>query len=259
MESLKGKVVIVTGASSGIGQGVAVQMASLGCKLSISGRNMDNLNKTAEMCKSKGIQDENMLLLKVDVTNDDDLKNLVDKTVNKFGCIDVLVNNAGIVKNGTIENTELNDYDEVMNLNARSVFRLMNLTVPHLIKTKGNIVNISSVAGICSFPNVLPYCVSKAAVDQLTKCAALDLASKQVRVNAVNPGVIVTDIHKRGGMDDVTYQKFLEHSKTTHALGRAGQTEEVSSVVAFLASDAASFMTGCTLPVDGGRHAMTPR
>jgi NAD(P)-dependent dehydrogenase (short-subunit alcohol dehydrogenase family) len=110
----------------------------------------------------------------------------------------------------------------MMNVNLRSVFSLMQLATPHLIQTKGNIVNISSVTGLRSFPGVLAYCVSKAAVDQLTRCAALELASKGVRVNAVNPGVVVTDIHKRGGMNEENYEKFLEHSKTTHPLGRVG-------------------------------------
>jgi len=96
-------------------------------------------------------------------------------------------------------------------------------------------------------------------VDQFTRCVALELAAKGVRVNCVNPGVTVTNLHARGGMDPETYKKFLEHSKTTHALGRPGDVKEVAAAIAFLASDAASFSTGVSLPVDGGRHAMCPR
>ncbi|KAE9551651.1 hypothetical protein FO519_005149 [Halicephalobus sp. NKZ332] len=109
------------------------------------------------------------------------------------------------------------------------------------------------------FPNVLAYNVSKAGVDHLTRCVALELAAKGVRVNCVNPGVTVTELHKRSGMDKDRYAAFLEHSKTTHALGRPGEAVEVARAIAFLASDAASFITGATLPVDGGRHAMCPR
>src|SRR5437588_6819469 len=129
----------------------------------------------------------------------------------------------------------------------------MQLAAPHLIRTHGNIVNISSVTGLRSFPGVLAYCVSKAGVDQLTRCAALELASKGVRVNAVNPGVVVTEIHKRGGMSDEDYENFLEHSKTTHPLGRVGQPREIAELVFFLASDKASWITGATYSIDGGR------
>lgn len=131
--------------------------------------------------------------------------------------------------------------------------------MPHLIKTQGNIVNISSVNGIRSFPGVLAYNISKAALDQFTRCTALELAPKKVRVNSVNPGVIITNIHKRGGMDEEAYKNFLERAKTTHALGRPGTVDEVSEAIQFLASDSASFITGASLPVDGGRHAMCPR
>ncbi len=122
--------------------------------------------------------------------------------------IDVLVNAAGIILNGSIENTTLEDWDEMMNINLRAVFFMMQQCVPHLEKTKGNVVNVSSVAGLRSFPNVLAYCVSKAAIDQLTRCSAHELAPKGIRVNAVNPGVVVTSLHKRGGMADEAYQNF---------------------------------------------------
>ena len=123
----------------------------------------------------------------------------------------------------------------------------------------GNVVNVSSVNGIRSFPGVLAYCVSKSAVDQLTHCTALDLAPKQVRVNSVCPGVVTTGLHLRSGMDQQQFEAFLERSKTTHALGRPGEADEVASTITFLASECASFITGVSLPVDGGRHAMCPR
>merc|ERR1739844_821345 len=160
---------------------------------------------------------------------------------------------------GSIETTSLDQYDAVMNTNVRSLYHLTMLTAPHLIKTKGNIVNVSSVNGIRSFPGVLAYNLSKAAVDQFTRCVALELAPKQVRVNCVNPGVTITELQKRGGLNEEAYANFLEKSKQTHALGRPGEAEEVAKAIAFLASDDASFSTGISLPVDGGRHAMCPR
>ncbi|KAB7501306.1 Tropinone reductase 2 [Armadillidium nasatum] len=146
-----------------------------------------------------------------------------------------------------------------MNTNVRSIYHLTMLAVPHLIKTQGNIVNVSSVNGVRSFAGVLAYSMSKATVDQMTRCAALDLAPKKVRVNSVNPGVVITNLHKRSGQNEEQYSAFLERSKATHALGRPGDPIEVASAIAFLASDQASFITGVSLPVDGGRHAMCPR
>jgi NAD(P)-dependent dehydrogenase (short-subunit alcohol dehydrogenase family) len=165
----------------------------------------------------------------------------------------VLVNAAGIISNGTIESTALDDWDAMMNVNLRSVFHLMQLSVPHLERRPGNVVNVSSVTGLRAFPGVLAYCVSKAGVDQLTRCAALELAPKGVRVNAVNPGVVVTDIHKRGGMAEEKYEAFLQHSKTTHPLGRVGAADEVAELILFLASDRAAWITGATYSIDGGR------
>lgn len=251
------KVIIVTGSSSGIGASAAVHFAELGGLLTLVGRNIDKLQETAN--KIQAIKGQIPLTIKAEMSNEEDVKLIVGETLAKYGKIDVLVNNAGVLETGTIENTTLEQYDRVMNTNVRAIYQLTMLAVPELIKTKGSIVNVSSVNGIRSFPGVLAYNVSKAAVDQFTRCVALELALKGVRCNSVNPGVIVTEIHKRGGMDEETYAKFLEHSRTTHAMGRPGQVDEVSGVIAFLASDKASFITGASLPVDGGRHAMCPR
>src|SRR5690606_41087010 len=156
-------------------------------------------------------------------------------------------------KDGSIEDTTLDEWDKMMQINLRSVFYLMQKCVPHLEKTKGNVVNVSSVTGLRAFPGVLAYCVSKAAVDQLTRCTALELAPKGIRVNAVNPGVVVSNLHRRGGMEEKAYEAFLEHSKTTHPLGRPGQPRDVAELIYFLASDSASWITGVTYEVDGGR------
>ena len=193
------------------------------------------------------------MTIAADVTNNTEIHQAIAETIDKFGRLDVLVNAAGHISTGSIEETSLAAWDAMMNVNLRAVFQLMQLAAPHLIKTKGNIVNVSSVTGLRSFPGVLAYCVSKAGVDQLTRCAALELAPKGVRVNAVNPGVVITEIHKRGGMSEEDYASFLEHSKTTHPLGRVGDPKEIAELVFFLASKQASWITGATYQIDGGR------
>lgn len=253
-----GKVVLITGASSGIGSAAAKQFAALGANLALAGRNLDNLNEIASQCAPQSGA-KPPLVLTGELTNEVDTENILNKTITHFGRLDVLVNNAGILQTGSIENTNLQQYDLVMNTNVRSIYHLTTLAVPHLIKTKGNVVNVSSVNGIRAFPGVLAYCMSKSAVDHFTRCAALDLAPKQVRVNSVNPGVTITNLHKRGGMGQEQYEAFLKRSVETHALGRPGQPEEVAKAILYLASEDASFVTGASIPVDGGRHAMCPR
>ncbi|XP_074640033.1 3-oxoacyl-[acyl-carrier-protein] reductase FabG-like [Tubulanus polymorphus] len=252
---LSGKVALITGASSGIGAATAVLFSKLGSKVILTGRNENNLKVTADNCDGA----HKPFLCPGDLTNDSDVVKIMKKSLEHHGKLDILVNNAGIMGTGSIENTPLEQFDKLMATNMRQVYHLTMLAVPHLIKTQGNIVNVSSVNGLRAFAGVLPYCVSKAAVDQFTRCVALDLAPKNVRVNSVNPGVVVTELQKRGGLDEQAYLQFLERSKTTHALGRPGQPDEVAQTIAFLASDNASFITGATLPVDGGRQAMCPR
>jgi NAD(P)-dependent dehydrogenase (short-subunit alcohol dehydrogenase family) len=178
---------------------------------------------------------------------------VVRAVVDRWGGIDVLVNAAGIIASGTIETTTLEEWDRMFAINTRAVFYLMHVCTPYLVERKGNIVNVSSVTGLRAFPNVLAYCASKAAVDHLTRAAALELAPKGVRVNAVNPGVVVTELHRRGGMDEKAYAEFLERSKSTHPLGRVGKPEEVADLILFLASPHAGWITGDTISIDGGR------
>ena len=180
-----GKIVIITGASSGIGARTAQKFSRLGANLCLTGRKLENLEKVASECESKST-----FIVPGDITNPDDTKKIVEAAIKKYGKIDILVNNAGIIETGTIENTSLEQYDRVMNTNIKAIYHLTMLAVPHLIKTEGNIVNVSSVNGIRSFPGVLAYNLSKAAVDQFTRCVALELAPKNVRVNSVNPGLL---------------------------------------------------------------------
>lgn len=245
-----GKVAVVTGATSGIGHACAVGFANEGANVVCVGRKEEALKTVADEVRSAGAE---ALTIRADLSVDSEADRVIDESVEAFGGIDVLVNAAGFLTTGTIETTAIDSWDEMMNVNVRAVFRLMQRSLPSLIERRGNIVNVSSVTGLRSFPGVLAYCVSKAAVDQLTRCSALELAAKGVRVNAVNPGVVVTEIHKRGGMNNEAYAAFLEHSKTTHPLGRTGRPEEIAALVLFLASDDASWVTGATYSIDGGR------
>ncbi|KAJ8314815.1 hypothetical protein KUTeg_006965 [Tegillarca granosa] len=224
--NLAGKVALITGASSGIGAATAVLFSKLGATLALTGRKQDNLDRVGNLCSENS--KTKPLLLQADLVIEDDAKKVVESTVQHFGKLHILVNCAGILELGNIENTSLEQYDRMFNINVRAIYHLTMLAVPHIVQTKGNI-----------FPNVLAYNMSKSAVD--------------------HPGVTVTELQKRGGLDEEAYAKFLERTKETHALGRAGQPEEVARAIAFLASDDASFITGASLPVDGGRHAMCPR
>lgn len=258
--SFKDKVILITGASSGIGAATAIYFAQRGATLSLTGRNQENLQKTATEClKVLPPGTVEPLLIQADVTTD--TERIMVQTIEHFGRLNILINNAGIVAFNTIETTSMAEYDEIMATNLRSVYHLTMLAVPHLIKTQGNIVNVSSLYGLRSPPGTLAYCVSKAALDQFTNCTSLELAPKKVRVNSVNPGVIImTDIQRRGGMSDASYQAYLESVKTTYPLGRLGQPEEVAEAIGFLASDEhAGYLTGVKLPVDGGLFNQCPR
>lgn len=251
------KVVLVTGGSSGIGAATASLLTAEGAYVILTGRNEKNLQKVSEKCYKDSWNRPN--IVPGDLTKEDDVKRIMETSLGFHNKIDILINNAGILEMGSIENTSLEQFDRLINTNVRSMYQLTMLAVPHLIKSQGNIVNVSSVNGLRPFANVLSYNISKAAVNQLTQSVAMELASKNVRVNAVNPGVVITELQKRGGLSQEDYEKFLIRSQETHPLGRPGLTHEVAEAIAFLASDKASFITGVTLPVDGGRHALSPR
>jgi NAD(P)-dependent dehydrogenase (short-subunit alcohol dehydrogenase family) len=249
-------VVIVTGASSGIGRAAAQRFGRAGASLVAVGRDQGALESAVRDVEAAGGRGE---VVVADVTAADAPARIVERALERFGAITTVVNAAGIIGSGTVETTGDEAWDAMMDINVRAPFRLMRAATPALVASKGSVVNVSSVTGLRAFPGVLAYCVSKAAIDQLTRCAALELAAKGVRVNAVNPGVTISNLHRRGGMSEENYAAFLTRSRETHPLGRPGSPEEIAELCFFLASPAAGWITGETIAIDGGRHLTCAR
>lgn len=261
---LAGKRAVVTGATSGIGMATARNFVAQGAKVVFTGRNVDVIRTLESELGCSGIP--------ADLTQEGECKRIVAEAADRLGGLDILVNCAGVLYGAPIQNTTLEIWDKNFAGNTRSVFEMMQHAIPHLQasvaarKEAGNshctsaILNVSSVNGLQSFGGTAAYCASKAATDQLTRCAAVDLAASGVRVNAVNPGVIVTELQKRGGLSDEAYEGFLKRSReVTHPLGRVGTPEEVADLIAFLCSDKAGFITGDCVAIDGGRACLGAR
>ncbi|RKZ14655.1 hypothetical protein DRQ53_11020 [bacterium] len=239
----KDHVALVTGASSGIGGATARLMLKRGATVIATGRNAESL---AEL--------DGALAFPGDLTDASFRGRLVEFASGAGkGRLDSLINAAGIIGTGSIETTTLDSFDNMMDINVRSLLDLTQRCVQMLKVARGSIVNVSSVTGTRAFPGVLDYCVSKAAVDQMTRCIALDLAGDSVRCNAVNPGVVRTNLHRNGGMSEDDYAGFVERSAQTHPLGRIGEPEEVAEMIAFLAGNRSAWITGECIAVDGGR------
>jgi len=248
--------VVVTGATSGIGRATTLRLARDGAWVFAVGRKAPAL---AEVARAVELAGGRCTPIEADVTAPAAPDAIAEAVRAAGGRLDALVNAAGIIANGSIENTSDADWDVMLDVNLRAPFRLTRALTPLLIASRGSVVNVSSVTGLRAFPGVLAYCVSKAGVDQLTRCAALELAPHGVRVNAVNPGVTVTDLHRRSGIDEEKYAAFLERSKTTHPLGRTGEPDEIAELICFLASARAGWITGETISIDGGRHLTCAR
>ncbi|MBT8243549.1 MAG: SDR family oxidoreductase [Nitrosopumilus sp.] len=241
---LSGKVALVTGGSRGIGFATAKILAENGATVIITSKNQERLEKaSSEIPNSIGIV--------ADIRNKEEVKNVVNKIIEKFGKIDILVNNAGIFpKIKELHNIDEDEWNEVLDVNLTGQFRFTKETIPYLQKTSGSIINISSDAGLKAYQgfNADAYSASKAALILLTKCWALEYAKDKIRVNCICPGVVDTDMTK----PFLKTQKDKEFMNADHPIGRIGQPEEVGKAVLYFASDDASWTTGAILAVDGG-------
>lgn len=241
--SLNGKVVLITGAASGIGAETARHFGKMGAKLSIIDLNGKQLNEVADEITKAGALKP--LPIVADINKDSE--RIINETIKHFGQLDVLINNAGIFGSDSVAEFDVSRFDRIMNTNLRSMIVLTHLAVPHLKKTKGNIVNVSSISGTAAFGEFMSYGISKAGVIQFTKCSAVALASKGIRVNAIAPGIIRTPIFSAIGS---TANATFEHFKGQTLVKRPGEPSEIASGIAYLATE--PFVNGIVLPVDGG-------
>jgi len=250
----KNKVIVITGSSNGIGAGTAVKFAQEGAAaITIHGRQEAALNAVKEKIEKANGQTKVHLVVG-DVTDKSVLERLVNETVSKFGKLDILVNNAGFSNPPQpLSQTPITEFDKMFNVNVRSMVILTQLAIPHLIKTKGNIVNTSSVGSIRANALLAFYCMSKTAMDHFTRCLAVELGPKGVRVNAINPGLIPdTDFAAKVGANAEQLEQHVNYVVPRTPLRRVGYVEEIADAIAFVASDKASFITGTCNMVDGG-------
>jgi NAD(P)-dependent dehydrogenase (short-subunit alcohol dehydrogenase family) len=250
MSEFKGKVALVTGGTSGIGRAAAISFARAGANVVIAGRRQAEGEQTVAAAKKANGSVE-AIFVKTDVAKAEQVKALVDATIAKFGRLDYAFNNAGVegVAAPLVDQTEAN-YDAVFDANVRGVFLSMKYEIPAMLKNGGGaIVNNSSIAGIVGFPGVSLYTASKHAVLGLTKAAALEYSKAGIRVNAVSPAAIETDMLNRFIGDNADFKAQMV---AMHPIGRLGKAQEIADPVVWLCSNAASFITGQTLTIDGG-------
>lgn len=261
--NLNDKVAIVTGGSKGIGKGIAESLAAEGCNLSICARHKDELDQTARELEEHGVD---VLAVKADLTKEKDIQKVVDETLDEFGTVDILVNNAGTVgKPGTIDEVSVQEWRELFELNLFAVVSITKKVLPIMQEQGwGRIINISSENGTQPYPDMIHYSASKGALDNFSKGLSKQYAEDGILVNTVSPAFIETPLvnemmQQAAGEQGITkeqaVQQFLQNNRPHIELGRPGKIEEVGPIVAFLASEKASFINGSDYRVDGGSVA----
>ena len=243
-----GEVALVTGGSSGIGRAAGLAFAAQGARVVFADRRSEESAETVRLIQAAG---GDSTVVKTDVTKDTEVEELVRRAVERYGALNFAFNNAGIGGDAFVPVAKYSEamWDEVIDINLKGVFLCMKYEIPHIVESKGAIVNMASVAGLCGGCLGAAYYASKHGVVGLTKAVAMEYADKGVRVNAVAPGVIQTPMAERAFFHDAA---LTARVTSMHALGRLGTPEEVASAVVWLCSKGSSFITGHTLPVDGG-------
>lgn len=250
-ERLNGKIGIVTGAGSGIGRACAIALAREGARVALIGRRKDRIEEVAHAIGDRAFP------IAADVSSKSDLDHLLDATISHFGGLNFLLNNAGVLHTGNAEQITEEQWDDTFNVNVRSVWLLSRAALPHLRKSAGgSIINIASTLGLVGAKNRAAYAPSKGAVIQLTKSMAVDHGHENIRVNAICPSFVESELTARviaKAGDPVTARR---ERIAAHPIGRLGEPEDIAGLAVYLASDESSWMTGAILPIDGGYLAV---
>ncbi|KAF1752692.1 hypothetical protein GCK72_019247 [Caenorhabditis remanei] len=260
-----GKTVIITGSSNGIGRSAALLFAQEGANVTITGRNSDRLEETRQLLLKSGVSEKNINSVVADVTTASGQDQLINTTLAKFAKIDILINNAGAsipdATGATGIDQGIDIYQKTLQLNLQSVIEMTKKVKPHLIETKGEIVNISSIAGGShAQPDFIYYSCAKSALDQFTRSSAIDLIKYGIRVNSVSPGVVATGFIGAAGLDNEAAKKFYKHMaahKECIPAGVAGKPEDIANIILFLADrKLSSYIIGQSIVADGGSTLM---
>ena len=248
---LKGKIAIITGAGSGIGRACALALAHEGARIALVGRRKKPLEKVAAEIGSSG------LVLAADISQQGEAERIVEQTVSHFGGLNVLLNNAGVLHVGTAERITEEQWDQTFNVNVRAVWLLSRAVLPAMRKAgSGSIINMASVLGINGARNRAAYAASKGAVVLLTKCMAIDCGQEQIRVNAICPSFVETDLTAAVISQAPDPNSVRAERISVHPLGRLGQPQDIAGLAVYLASNDSSWVTGSIFPVDGGYLAL---
>jgi len=244
---LNNKTAIITGGATGIGLACARLFTREGARVAIFGRRQDRLDQARKQIG------DSVLAVQGDITHEQDIQRLVDTTLKELGQVDILINNAGTFTGGPLHETDAEAWDRVFNINMTGVFQLTRRVLPSMVEQgSGSIIHISSILGIVAMPQTAAYNASKGALNQFSKSIAVEYGAQGIRSNALCPGMIETEMTEELRSDTALMAEFLKG----YPLGRFGQPEEVAQACLFLASDESAFITGTTLPIDGGYTAM---
>jgi len=250
-ERLRGKIGIVTGAGSGIGRACAIALAREGARVALVGRRRDRIEEVAQEIGDFAFA------IPADVSKTSEISRLLDQTVSRFGGLNFLLNNAGVLHVGNAEQITEDEWDQTFNVNVRAVWLLSRATLPDMRKAGGgSIMNVASTLGVVGAPNRAAYASSKGAVVLLTKSMAIDHGHENIRVNAICPSFVETDLTAAviGRAPDPAAVR--RERTAAHPLGRLGRPEDIAGLAVYLASDESSWVTGAVLPVDGGYLAV---